>query len=35
MKSAAALATRQDDRTRKEFEKWASAVKTNNMNTIC
>lgn len=34
MESATALATREDDRTRKEFEKWAVLTFTNNRATI-
>jgi site-specific DNA-methyltransferase (adenine-specific) len=34
MKSAVALANRQDDRTRKEFEKWAVLTYSNNRATI-
>jgi DNA modification methylase len=34
MEAAQALATKQDDRTRKEFEKWAVLTYTNNRATI-
>ena len=34
MKSAVALATRNDDRTRKEFEKWAILTYSNNCAII-
>lgn len=34
MKSAIALANRQDDRTRKEFEKWSVLTYSNNRATI-
>ena len=34
MDSAAALATKKDDRTRKEFEKWAVLTYTNNRGII-